>query len=127
MPPDLAEQFLTKGGEDERLLELVVDDQTVSESIYGFHVQQAIEKYVKAVLARFQVKVPKVHDIAYLLGRAEGAGAPSVIDVDRADGFTIFAVEDRYPFLSIGLPESRQDALDFVVEVRTWAEGVVRS
>lgn len=125
MPADLSRQFLTKGREDEVLLERIVSDPDVSDSIFGFHVQQAIEKYVKAVLAHFQVKVPKVHDIAFLLGRAEDAGAPSVVDVDRADSYTVFAVEDRYPFMPISLPEDRHAGLRFVTEVREWAEGVL--
>lgn len=50
-PLDLARAFLQKGYEDEVLLGKLVTDTEVSESIFGFHVQQAAEKYIKAVLA----------------------------------------------------------------------------
>lgn len=124
MRPDLAEQFIHKGREDETLLERIAGDESISDSIFGFHAQQALEKYVKAVLARFEVKVPKSHDLAYLIGQAVAAGASEEIDLDRADTYTVFAVEDRYPFIGVGLPEAREETIGFVRQVRTWAERI---
>ena len=127
MPPDLAAEYLRKGQEDEAMLAEVVDNAAIADSIFGFHVQQAIEKYIKAVLARLGVKVPKRHDLAYLLQEAESAGATDLPDIDRVDGFTPFGVEDRYPFALIAFPEARSDALTFVGSVRAWAEGIVQA
>ncbi len=124
MPPDLAQHFLAKGREDEALLEKIVDDETISDGIFGFHVQQAIEKYVKAVLIRFGIRLPGAHDLYELFTTAEVSGAPVDIDADRADQYTMVGVEARYPeaALSEELPEPRADALSFVAEVRSWAE-----
>ena len=47
--------------------------------IIAFHCQQAVEKYLKALLVRRQVEFPKTHDIAKLLV------------------LTPFGVEVRYP------------------------------
>ena len=55
-PLDLARAFLQKGDEDEVLLGKLETDTEVSESIFGFHVQQAAEKYIKAFLTWHQVE-----------------------------------------------------------------------
>ena len=39
-----ARLFLAKATEDERLLAAVVDKPDLSDAIYGFHCQQAVEK-----------------------------------------------------------------------------------
>ena len=52
---EAAEQLSTQGG---RFREIV-----------AFHCQQAVEKYLKALLVRCQVEFPKTHDIAKLLDR----------------------------------------------------------
>jgi len=52
---DAAEQLSAQGG---RFPEIV-----------GFHCQQAVEKYLKALLVRHQVEFPKTHDIAKVLCR----------------------------------------------------------
>lgn len=125
MPPDLAAEYLRKGQEDEAMLAEVVDNRAIADSIFGFHVQQAIEKYVKAVLAHLRARVPKSHDLAYLLQEVESAGAFDLPDIDRVDGFTPFGVEDRYPFALIAFPEARSDALAFVRSVRAWTESIL--
>ena len=43
--------LLRKAGQDEILLEEVVRSKRISDEIIGFHCQQAIEKYLKAVLS----------------------------------------------------------------------------
>jgi HEPN domain-containing protein len=35
--------------------------------IVGFHCQQAAEKYLKALLTRYQIEFPKTHDLQVLL------------------------------------------------------------
>ena len=62
---DAAEQLSTQGG---RFREIV-----------AFHCQQAVEKYLKALLVQRQVEFPKTHDIAKLLDRV------ATIDVATAN------------------------------------------
>ena len=50
-PLDLAKAYLAKGQEDEAVLGEFVDNPRISDSVFGFHAQQAIEKYLKAILA----------------------------------------------------------------------------
>jgi HEPN domain-containing protein len=58
----------------------------VSDAIVAFHCQQAVEKSLKAVLARSGVDFPFTHDLAGLveLCEADGVAVPGELgDVDR--------------------------------------------
>ena len=48
---DLAAELLAKAADDEAVVRALIDDESVTESIVGFHAQQAVEKSLKAVLA----------------------------------------------------------------------------
>ncbi len=65
--------------------------------IVGFHCQQAVEKYLKALLTRWQIEFPKTHDIKTLLSlirRVDAGAAEGMLD---ARWLTPFGVEIRYP------------------------------
>lgn len=65
--------------------------------IVAFHCQQAVEKYLKALLVRHQVEFPKTHDIGKLLGWVAGVDALLAEALHDADTLTPFGVEVRYP------------------------------
>jgi len=69
-----ARKFLAKAAEDETLLDAVQAKLEVSDSIYGFHAQQAAEKLLKALLSVHAVRFPKTHDLHELLNLLENAG-----------------------------------------------------
>src|ERR1039458_10896966 len=52
----VAEQLAAEAARDLRVREIV-----------GFHCQQAAEKYLKALLTRYQIEFPKTHDLRVLL------------------------------------------------------------
>ena len=80
---DAAKQLSTQGG---RFREIV-----------AFHCQQAVEKYLKALLVRRQIEFPKTHDIAKLLDRVATVDAGIAESLRDADALTPFGVETRYP------------------------------
>ena len=66
-----------------------------ADEIFGFHVQQAIEKSLKAWLCACGADYPPTHDLARLLALLEKTGA----DIEQfwpLVQFTIFAVQARY-------------------------------
>ena len=65
--------------------------------IVAFHCQQAVEKYLKALLVRRQIEFPKTHDIAKLLDRVATVNADIAESLRDADVLTPFGVEARYP------------------------------
>jgi HEPN domain-containing protein len=60
--PTQAQILLVKAAEDEEAL----DAPSLSDSILGFHAQQAVEKLIKALLAQLNVDFEKTHDLERL-------------------------------------------------------------
>lgn len=73
----------------------MLDNVLFADEIFGFHVQQAVEKALKASLCVYDIAYPPTHDLARLLTLLEIAG----VDVELfwpLVQFTIFAVQARY-------------------------------
>lgn len=81
--------------------------------IVCFHAQQAVEKYLKALLCSRSIGFPNTHDLAKLAALAPlDAGLQALID-DLAH-LTPYAVSSRYP--TVEVPETSEDA-DFALRV----------
>ena len=66
-PIDLARRFLELADRDIKAFQKLVPDRDIDDAVIGFHSQQAVEKCLKAVLARHEVALRKVHDLRALL------------------------------------------------------------
>jgi HEPN domain-containing protein len=64
--------------------------------IICFHSQSAVEKALKAVLAYYEDKIPKIHDITALLTLCKEHTDKIHLDKGIADTITDFAVVTRY-------------------------------
>ncbi len=124
-PLDLARAFLEKGKEDEVLLGRLVDDTDVSDDIFGFHVQQAVEKFIKSVLAVEQARPTRTHDLASLFEQAAIAGSEIPEDILEVRSFTPYAVRNRNPFFDPAPMIDRKSTFALVQKVRAWAEEIV--
>lgn len=71
------------------------DAATFAEEIFGFHVQQAAEKVLKAWLAVEGVTYPKTHDLSHLLTLLEELGAKVTPFLDLIE-YNPYAVQLRY-------------------------------
>jgi len=84
-----------------------------------FHAQQAVEKFLKAVLVWHQVEFPKTHDIGRLTDLLETVDTGFTDRVREASALTPYAVEARYPS---DLPEptlaEAREALSIATRVR---------
>ena len=84
-----------------------------------FHAQQAVEKFLKAVLVWHQVEFPKTHDIGRLTDLLKTVDAGLADRVREASALTPYAVEARYPS---DLPEptlaEAREALSIATRVR---------
>lgn len=126
-PLDLAKAFLAKGREDERALDMGMADRRMSDAIFGFHAQQAVEKYLKAVLAIDQERPERTHDLVVLADQCGQAGhAMSQENFQGIADLSRYAVQERYP-LAVAPPIDRRRALDLVIKVRQWAEQTVET
>lgn len=114
--------FLRKAAQDESLLDAVLDVETVSDEVYGFHCQQAAEKMLKALLSNAGAAFPKTHDIGALmesLARADNS-LPEVFK--DLDAFTPFGAIYRYEDFEPGLSLDRQTARNILRKLRIWIE-----
>lgn len=65
--------------------------------VVAFHSQQAVEKYVKALLVQFQISFPKTHDLGRLLDSLASHDAQLADALREVEVLTPFGVEGRYP------------------------------
>ena len=65
--------------------------------IVAFHAQQAAEKYLKALLTRYQVEFPKTHVIRRLLILLQPVDPALSQALDEASWLSPFGAEIRYP------------------------------
>lgn len=89
---------LTTADHDTEAAETLVNAAPHLYENIGFHCQQAVEKYIKAVLVASGLPVQFIHNIVTLMGPLQRAGAVQFTQQDFADAATLndFAVEFRY-------------------------------
>jgi HEPN domain-containing protein len=90
-----ARQFLRLARRDLRAAEGLLDSHRSDESSWGFHVQQAAEKAIKAWACHEDVEFPLTHDLRLLLGLL-GSQAIDVSAFRELETLTVFAVQLRY-------------------------------
>lgn len=93
---ELASLLERKAVGDEAILEKLLDDADVPDDALGFHVQQAIEKRMKAVLALNEVEFQHTHSIGYLTTLLEHHGIEGPKHREQLEDLTPWAVDARY-------------------------------
>jgi HEPN domain-containing protein len=94
--------------------------------IVGFHCQQAAEKYLKALLTRYQVEFPRTHDIKTLLQLVGTASSQVANALSGARWLTPFGVEIRYPGDTAEmLPGDEAKAIEIASHVRQVALAIL--
>ena len=96
---DDARRLLDMAERDLRALSGMLAPGVFDDSVFGFHVQQAIEKTLKAWISLLERGYPLTHDIGRLLALIEESGA----DVDgfrQLPPYTAFAVQFRYEYIA---------------------------
>jgi HEPN domain-containing protein len=92
---DHALQLLDMASKDHTALANMLDPESFSEEVFGFHAQQTVEKTLKAWIAFLGRQYPKSHDISSLVTILREAKA----DLDgfpKLEDYTVFAVQYRY-------------------------------
>jgi HEPN domain-containing protein len=126
-PDQLAAILARKATEDAVALREFEGNPEIADSILGFHAQQAIEKWLKAVLASNGVDFEYTHDLRRLTELLETTGITFPLDSPEVVMFTEFAVPLRYEDLLDAEPLDRSAAVALVNEVGAWANSVLDS
>src|SRR6478672_1633793 len=61
-----AQLLARKASEDAKAAQLLADNDEIADEIVGFHAQQAVEKWLKAVIAARGLPEARIHDIGRL-------------------------------------------------------------
>ncbi|MFH1097914.1 MAG: HEPN domain-containing protein [Candidatus Desantisbacteria bacterium] len=120
-------RLLKKATEDEILLDEVLLSTRISDEIFGFHSQQAVEKLLKAVLSELKIEYRRTHDIHELLCLLIDNGITLPVNIEDIDILSPYAVEWRYDMLpeETESPFDRKSIMETIVRVRIWAEKMI--
>lgn len=105
--PDQSDDWVEKAEGDVRtaLRELAVQEHPNWDAVC-FHAQQAVEKYLKALLITRGEAFPKTHDLRFLLDMVARHFPEWAEDREEVSWLSFSAVEARYP----GQPITREEA-----------------
>jgi HEPN domain-containing protein len=89
-----------------------------------FHLQQAAEQSIEAILIHHRVAFPYVHDLARLLTVLAEVGEPIPESLREAEVLAGFAVIVRYPGIAGSITlEQYSQAVHIATATVRWAEG----
>jgi HEPN domain-containing protein len=121
----VARLLLESAGRDASTVDTLAGLLHIHDSIVGFHAQQAVEKYLKAVLSAQDITFRRTHDLVELLDVLADHKLPPPPHADSLDELNPYAVEARYGLTEPSGPS--RDALPALVkDVRIWAESQIR-
>lgn len=124
-PGQLAALLARKATEDAVALREFEGNPNVADSILGFHAQQAIEKWLKAVLADKGVDFEYTHDLRRLIELVEELGITFPFVTGEIVMYTEFAVPLRYEDLLDAEALDRRAAVALINEVEAWARDLL--
>ena len=118
---DLAALYSRKASADATAARKFADSPEISDEIIGFHAQQAVEKWLKAVMAKLGLQQQRTHDIDQLCRVLEEQGVELPAPRLRLAELTDFAVPLRYEDLLDAEPFDRRGVTTLVERVGDWA------
>ena len=91
-----AEEWFERGRHDIETAQLLYDERGYTDSI-AYHIQQAIEKYLKGYLVLHGKKPPKIHELDTLLNHILGFDDSFNGFLELCEKASRYYIEDRYP------------------------------
>jgi HEPN domain-containing protein len=103
-------------------MQLLASNPEISDEIVGFHAQQAVEKWLKAVLGSRGIDFEYTHDLRRLIGGVAAAVGEFPFNTPEVVALTEHAVPLRYDEMLDTEPLDRQAVVRLVDEVGEWAD-----
>lgn len=92
------EKWIKKAQEDEKVAEILLASEFPVFAAICFHLQQAAEKYVKALVVENNISMSKTHNIVQIIDEKLLQIYPEFENLsDAAALLTDFGIEPRYP------------------------------
>lgn len=123
---ELALLLIRKAQGDEAILDRLLDEHDIPDDVLGFHVQQAVEKRLKAVLALNEVEYERTHSVSYLTALIEQCGIHLPDCREEIEELTPWAVAARYEGTFAKVLD-RAAARTLVAELRDWSRRLVNA
>jgi HEPN domain-containing protein len=115
---DYVQEWIREAEGDLRAAAHLLSLQQEDYFVVAFHAQQAAEKFLKALLVRYQIPFPKTHDIDRLLDLLRPV-VPELKDKLASSGdLTPYGVEFRYPDQPAVDEETARQAVETARSVR---------
>ena len=111
-----------KAGNDAYAMQQLASGPEISDEIVGFHAQQAVEKWLKAVLGSRGIEFEYTHDLHRLIAEVTAAVGEFPFDIPEVVALTEHAVPLRYDEILDTEPLDRQAVVRLVEEVGGWAD-----
>jgi HEPN domain-containing protein len=121
-PAEVAAILFRKAEGDAKAMRKLTADPEMDDEVVGFHAQQAVEKWLKAVVASRGENFEHTHDLRRLLSLARLDSTNSPFDIGEVVALTEYAVPFRYEDLLDAEPLDRDAALILVGKVGGWAK-----
>jgi HEPN domain-containing protein len=122
---DLARVLARKAEGDAKAMRFLAPNPEIDDESIGFHAQQAIEKWIKAVMASAGLPEERIHDLSRLLDILAAAEIDAPPGSEWLDFLTVYAVPLRYDELLDLEPLDRDAVVTLVGEVGDWANRLI--
>jgi HEPN domain-containing protein len=117
---DTSKVLLGLAADDEFAARSLLPVEGVTDGVLGFHSQQAVEKALKAVLARKDVEFPYSHDLDGLIRLCQKNRVEVPEDLSGVGRLSVFGVRLRYG-TSAATRLDRDQALRWAASAVEWA------
>lgn len=124
-PAEVAAILARKAQEDATAVREFAANPEIADGIIGFHAQQAVEKWLKAVIASRGEDFEHTHDLRHLITLARLDSGEPPFDTREAVDLTEYAVPLRYEDLFDAEPLDREAAVALVEAVGRWADAQI--
>jgi HEPN domain-containing protein len=115
---DFVQDWMRKAEGDLKAAEHLMGLEQEDYFTAAFHAQQAAEKFLKALLVRYQIAFPKTHDIQQLLELTEAADPGIRLRLASAAALTPFGIEFRYPGEQVADFQTARQAIEEASRLR---------
>ena len=109
------QEWKEKAEHDYQAVDILLKQRTnFLPDIICYHVHQCIEKYLKGLLAKHEIKIPKTHDLIFLVDELQKKESDLELMRDILRKLNRFAVEMRYP----GESATRREAIEAARQIK---------
>lgn len=100
------------------------DNEFLDVEIVFFHLQQSIEKFLKAILSFRGIHYTKTHDLEQLIKLLGTEFILEKLDLEFIEELNMYAVQGRYDYISDAL-ENINDFFEIAKKVRTKTHEII--